>query len=233
MNIENKVPFLIVMLTYNDMTVKNAYEIFEKCKKSRALYWGFKDDGLSPNEMKKLFSYMKQCGKITVLEAVSYNEKDSLRGAKLAVDCGCDILMGTVYYESVNDICKKNGIKYMPFVGDVKGRPSQLSGSAEKMIEHANELMTKGVFGFDLLAYRYDNDSFSLIEKFVRGVPAPVCVAGSINSFERIDEVMQTSAWAFTIGGAFFDNCFGDDFCSQVDRVCEYIESKAEDAVKC
>ena len=39
------IPKLIVMLTYNDMTVKNAYEIFGRCKDSKALYWGFKEEG--------------------------------------------------------------------------------------------------------------------------------------------------------------------------------------------
>ena len=34
-------PTLTVMLTYNDMTVCNAHEIFEKCKNSSAEYWGF------------------------------------------------------------------------------------------------------------------------------------------------------------------------------------------------
>ena len=35
---------LIVMLTHNDKTVKNAYEIFEKCKDSKAEYFGFKEE---------------------------------------------------------------------------------------------------------------------------------------------------------------------------------------------
>lgn len=33
-------PLLIVMLTYNDLTVENAYEIFDKYKDSKAEYWG-------------------------------------------------------------------------------------------------------------------------------------------------------------------------------------------------
>ena len=48
-------PELIVMLTYNDVTVSNAYEIFEQCRNTKAVYWGFKEEGLSSEQMKKLY----------------------------------------------------------------------------------------------------------------------------------------------------------------------------------
>ena len=34
-------PYLIVMLTYNDMTVENAYEIFDLCKENNIKYMPF------------------------------------------------------------------------------------------------------------------------------------------------------------------------------------------------
>lgn len=55
-------PELIVMLTYEDLTVKNAIEIFEECKNSKAQYWGIKECPLPHEEMKMLFSRMKKCG---------------------------------------------------------------------------------------------------------------------------------------------------------------------------
>ena len=110
---------LIVMLTYNDLTVKNAYQIFEECKESKAKLWGFKDSGIPLSEMKELFLYMKKQGKTTFLEVVEYTEELGLLGAQMALECGCDILMGTVFFDSINDFCKKNGLKYMPFVGNV------------------------------------------------------------------------------------------------------------------
>ena len=76
---------LIVMLTHNDRTVENAYEIFEKCKYSKAKFWGFKEKPLSLNQMKKLYKYMKENGKTTFLEVVEYTEKEGLKGAKTAV----------------------------------------------------------------------------------------------------------------------------------------------------
>ena len=65
-------PQLIVMLTYNDKTVENAFDIFENCKDTRATYWGFKEQGLEHDRMKKLYKRMKECGKTTVMEVVAY-----------------------------------------------------------------------------------------------------------------------------------------------------------------
>ena len=102
---------LIVMLTHNDETVNNAHEIFEKCKNSDAKFWGFKEKSLPIEQMKNLYKYMKECGKTTFLEVVEYTEKEGLEGAKLALECGCDILMGTVFFDSINEFCKKNNLR--------------------------------------------------------------------------------------------------------------------------
>lgn len=215
---------LIVMLTHNDRTVKNAYDIFEKCKNSKAEYWGFKEEPLPLDEMKKLYSYMKRCGKKTFLEVVAYTEKEGLEGAKMAVECGCDILMGTIFSDKINDFCKRNNLRYMPFVGKITERPSILEGSIEEMIKEANEYLEKGVYGFDLLGYRYTGNAVELNKKFVEGVNAPVCIAGSVNSYKRLDELKDANPWAFTIGGAFFENKFGEDFTEQINNVCDYME---------
>lgn len=221
----NDNPKLIVMLTHNDRTVTNAYQIFEQCKNSKAEFWGFKEEGLPINQMKELYSYMKRCGKTTVLEIVAYTEEKCMEGAKMAVECGCDILMGTLFFDSVNEFCKENNLKYMPFVGQVSGRPSILEGTIEEMVDEANQYLKKGVYGFDLLGYRYTGDSEDLNIKFVSQVNAPVCIAGSINSYKRLDEVKNADSWAFTIGGAFFENKFNGTFNEQINKVCEHIIS--------
>lgn len=221
----NDNPRLIVMLTYNDRTVSDACHIFDQCKNSRAKYWGFKEEGLTLEQMKELFAFMKECGKTTFLEVVEYTEEKCLQGAKMAVECGCDILMGTMFFQSVNAFCKEHGLKYMPFVGKVTGRPSVLEGTVEEMIEEAQKCLTEGVFGFDLLAYRYTGDAVALYRKFISQVDAPVCLAGSVNSYKRLDEIKESDAWAFTIGSAFFDNAFDGTFGEQIDKVCTYIET--------
>ena len=49
---------------------------------------------------------MKKQGKSTFLEVVEYTEEQGLKGAEMALECGCDILMGTVYFDSINAFCK-------------------------------------------------------------------------------------------------------------------------------
>ena len=215
---------LIVMLTHNDETVNNAHEIFEKCKNSDAKFWGFKEKSLPIEQMKNLYKYMKECGKTTFLEVVEYTEKEGLEGAKIAVECGCDILMGTMFFDSINEFCKKNSLKYMPFVGKVTERPSILAGEIDEIIKEANEYLKKGVYGLDLLGYRYTGNAVELNEKFVLEVNAPVCIAGSVNGYERLDELKNINPWSFTIGSAFFENKFDGSFEEQINKVCEYVK---------
>ena len=217
-------PELIVMLTHNDLTVTNAYNIFDQCKNSKAKFWGFKEEPLPLPQMKELFAYMKSCGKTTFLEVVAYSEKECLDGAQKAVECKCDFLMGTTFFDSVNDFCKLNHIHYMPFVGKIYDRPSVLEGTLEDMIREAKEYITKGVYGIDLLGYRYTGDAVYLNQEFVANINVPVCIAGSINSYERLDEIKTIAPWTFTIGGAFFENKFEGTFKEQIDKVCDYIK---------
>ena len=213
-------PELIVMLTHNDLTVHNAYDIFDQCRNSRAKFWGFKEEPLPLEQMKKLFRYMKSCGKTTFLEVVAYSEKECMDGAKKAVECNCDFLLGTTFSDS---ICRLNHIKYMPFVGIITGRPSVLEGTVEDMIQEAETYIAKGVYGIDLLGYRYTGDATHLNREFVANVNAPVCIAGSVNSYERLTELKSIAPWAFTIGGAFFENKFDGTFQEQINKVREYV----------
>ena len=220
----NNTPQLIVMLTYNDMTVENAYEVFESCKDTDAMFFGMKEEPLPPEEMKKLYARMKECGKTTALEVVAYTEEECLRGAELGVQCGCDILMGTIFSDKVNDYCKAHNLKYMPFVGKVYDRPSVLDGTIDEMIAEAKSYIAKGAYGIDLLGYRYVGDAAELNRRLVKGLDAPVCIAGSVNSYERLDELKDAAPWAFTIGSAFFDKDFDEDICTAVAKVCDYMK---------
>jgi len=235
-------PELVVMLTHHDFTVSDAPAIFERCKESKARCWGMKEHPLPPQEMKRLFSQMKACGRTTFLEVVAYTEEEGLAGAELAAWCGCDVLMGTCFFDSINDYCHAHQLRYMPFVGKVTGRPSVLGGTIEGMVAEARQYVAKGAYGIDLLGYRYEGDALRMIHAFVHQVEAPVCLAGSIDSFQRLNEVKEVSPWAFTIGSAFFDNRFsvGADeaqcpvgenvttdpyarFCRQIDLVCDFM----------
>ena len=136
--------------------------------------------------MKHLYAYMKECGKTTFLEVVEYTEDAGLVGAEIAFECGCDILMGTRFFDSINQFCKEHQIKYMPFVGGLQGRPTVLTGQIEDIITEAQEYAAKGVYGINLLGYRYVGDANRLNAELVRNVSIPVCLAGSINSFRAV-----------------------------------------------
>ena len=91
---------------------------------------------------------------------------------------------------------------------------------------NTKEYISKGAYGIDLLGYRYTGAPSELNRSFVSEVDAPVCLAGSVNSYERLDEIIEVSPGSFIIGSAFFDNKFGNGFCEQINNVCEYIENK-------
>ena len=111
----------------------------------------------------------------------------------------------------------------MPFIGEVSGRPSVLSGDPRAIIDQANALLEREVDGFDLLGYRYTGDAAALNQAVVSQVDAPICIAGSVNTFARLDEVKKTAPWACTVGAGFVEHQFGDDYCDQIERVCHYL----------
>jgi len=205
------IPNLIPMLTHNDLTVKDAKEIFDSCADIPIQHWGFKDVGLPKNEMKALVRSMQKAGKTTFLEVVSLSEEECMRGAQLAVECKFDYLMGTVFYDSVFQYLQKNKINYFPFCGKVVSHPSILEGTLEEIVEDGYRLQMKGVQGIDLLAYRHKKDAEEIAIKLVQKLEIPVVVAGSIKNFERIDIVKMIQPWGFTIGSAFFEKKFVPD----------------------
>jgi len=208
MQTSNNKPELIVMLTYHDLTVTNALELFERLKDTAVTHWGFKDVGLPPEQMKPVVAAMKAAGKTTYLEVVSLSEAEGLSGAELAVELGFDVLMGTVFFPSINDYLKDKPVRYYPFPGRVHGHPSLLDGTIEEIVAHARWLEAQGAHGMDLLTYRYTGDAPRLLREVVKAASVPIVSAGSIASYERIGEVWQAGAWGFTIGSAFFESKF-------------------------
>ena len=219
-------PEFILMLTYHDSTVKDALNIFRECKEAPIAHWGFKDVGLPPEEMKALVKEMKAAGKTTYLEVVSLSEEEGLRGAQIAVDAGFDILMGTVFFDSILDHLIDKPIKYYPFPGHIYSHPSILDGTIEDIVSHARFLESKGVQGLDLLSYRYVGDAPLLLQEVVKATSIPIVSAGSIESYKRLAEVWQTGAWGFTIGSALFDKKFvpHGSFLDNALAVCDWLE---------
>jgi hypothetical protein len=223
-------PEFILMLTYNDCTVKDALNIFRECRDLPVSHWGFKDVGLPPDEMKALVNEMKNAGKTTYLEVVSLSEEEGLRGARLAVEAGFDILMGTVFFDSILDYLEDKPIKYYPFPGHVYSHPSILDGTLDEIVSHAQFLESKGVQGMDLLSYRYVGDAPALLEAVVKATNLPIVSAGSIESYNRIAEVWRAGAWGFTIGSALFDKKFVPHgaFQENARAVCDWLEKNSD-----
>lgn len=221
-------PELIVMLTHHDQTVPDALELFERLSAYPITHWGFKDVGLAPNEMQAVVTAMKAAGKITFLEVVSLSEEEGLRGARLSVDLGFDVLMGTVYFPSIREYLKDKPMRYYPFPGHVHSHPSILDGTIDEIVAHAGELEGYGAHGLDLLTYRYNGEASLLLKRVVESTHIPIVSAGSIASFERINEVWDAGAWGFTIGSAFFERKFvpNDSFEENVRAVCNWLEQQ-------
>ena len=219
-------PELIVMLTHHDQTVPNALELFERTRDYPIRHWGFKDVGLPPQQMQQIAQAMKDAGKTTYLEVVSLSEEEGLQGARLAVEAGFDVLMGTVYYPSIGAYLQDKSVRYYPFPGHVHSHPSILDGSIDDIVAHACKLASYGVHGLDLLTYRFNGEAPELLKRVVESTEVPVISAGSIASFDRINEVWKAGAWGFTIGSAFFDKQFlpHGSFEENVGAVCNWLE---------
>ncbi len=217
---------LIVMLTYNDVTVANASEVFKECKDLPVEHWGFKNVGLEKPKMKELVKQIKQEGKTTYLEVVTYTEPECLEAAKLAVECEFDYLMGTIYFESVAEVLKQSNTKYMPFCGKVWASPSILGDTVEDIVESAKTLEEKGVDGIDILAYRFKGDVEALLKHYFETIKVKTVVAGSVDTFERISYVKSQKSWGFTMGSALFNKKFVSDGTvrDNLKVVCDYLE---------
>ena len=228
METEHLKPELIVMLTHQDRTVQDALQLFERTQDYPITHWGFKDVGLSPKEMQRVVTAMKAAEKNTFLEVVSLSEEEGLNGARLAVDLGFDVLMGTVFFPSIGEYLKDKAIKYYPFPGHIHSHPSILDGTIEEIVAHACELESYGADGLDLLTYRYAGDAAHLLKKVVKATQVPIVSAGSIATFERITEVWDSGAWGFTIGSAFFEKQFVPDgsFEENVLAVCNWLQQQ-------
>jgi hypothetical protein len=228
MRSQNVKPELIVMLTHHDQTVPQALELFERTRDFPITHWGFKDVGLPPKEMQRIAEAMKNAGKTTFLEVVSLSEEEGLQGARLAVEVGFDVLMGTVFYPSIADYLRDKSVRYYPFPGHVHSHPSILDGTIDDIVAHACALEGHGVHGLDLLTYRYDGEASRLLKQVVKSTKIPVISAGSIATFERINEVWDSGAWGFTIGSAFFEKKFVPDgsFEQNVLAVCNWLKDQ-------
>ncbi|MHA1843114.1 MAG: hypothetical protein ACTSWE_02445 [Promethearchaeota archaeon] len=202
----------IFMLTYNDVTKKDAIEIYEGIRDISDLkFIGFKNIGLEMEQYEKLVAMMKEDGKTIFLEVVSDSEEASIKSAEVGLKLGVDYLIGTMkqYIDPTLKIIRGKPIKFMPYIGDVIGHPCILTGTIESIQEDAINIEKKGVDGINLLAYRHETVNVEkLIKKVMEVMKTKLIVAGSISTPHQVKKMQELDVWAFTIGSAIFDKKF-------------------------
>ena len=213
-------PEFIFMLTRNDVTVEDAFEVYDEVRNAGLRYIGFKDVGLPFDRLKALTEIMHEGGQEVMLEVVSEEKKDELRSAQAALDLGVDYLLGGTHAEEVTQMLSGTNIRYCPFPGRVVSHPSLLRGSIEEIAQSAGRLAAAdGVRGLDLLAYRYDGDVERLVRAVVESVKVPVIAAGSVDTEEKIRTLADAGVWGFTVGSAIFEGKFAYNGASTREQV--------------
>jgi imidazole glycerol phosphate synthase subunit HisF len=115
----------------------------------------------------------------------------------------------------------------------VVGHPSVLAGTPDSIVASAQALAAiDGVWGLDLLAYRFAGDADALMREAVAAVDVPVIVAGSVADTDRIATIAAAGAWGFTVGSAAFEGRFvpGAPLLAQLHAVIEATEASAHPA---
>ena len=196
------------MLTRDDCTIADAREVYASVAGIGVTHVGCKDIGLPREELGALLDDIRSHGHTSYLEVVSETEEATLRSARVAAEIRPDCLIGGTLIEPVQAIIAGTGIRFFPYVGRVIGHPCLLRGEIEEIVEDARRAEELGVYGINLLAYRYDRDVEALVEAVVTAVSLPVIAAGSVDSVQRIQALTDRGVWAFTIGTAALDGEF-------------------------
>ncbi|WP_038491041.1 nitronate monooxygenase [Janthinobacterium agaricidamnosum] len=201
----------ILMLTNNDVTVDNALSAYESMRDSQIRYVGFKDIGLPVPELKLLADRIRADGREVMLEVVATSDASEMESVQAALEIGVDYLLGGRHVDETLKLLRGSSVKYYPFAGRTKGHPTILEGTMEEIVEDAKRLASlPGVHGLDLLAYRFsgEGDPAFLTRRVVEAVDVPIIAAGSIDSAARVNAMIDTGAWGFTVGSAIFQGAF-------------------------
>ena len=195
----------IFMLTRDDVTLRDAREVYASISGTGVRHVGCKDVGLPTEELSALMDDIRANGHETWIEVVSETEEATLASARAAAEIRPDHLVGGTLIEPVQEILAGTGVKFWPYVGQIVGHPCLLRGSIEEIVADTRRAAELGVDGINLLAYRYDGDVEALVRAVVGATDLPVICAGSVDSLDRIRALEAAGAWAFTIGTAALD----------------------------
>lgn len=214
---------LITMLTWHDVTVPNAKEVFLSAADAPCRHWGFKIEGTTPESFADLAATMKEHGKEVYIEVLAMDEEGCIKAAEQCIAGGAQHMLGTPYYPSVQRMLDEAGITYSPF--PALDPDSRMRRPIPEVVDCAMGFERAGCDGFTISAYRYlGGEPEELLRALDAATEMPFRIAGSVNSYERLDFVKSLkNLTGFTIGGAFFENKFGSTFAENVTTVCEYL----------
>ncbi|WP_156524550.1 4-hydroxythreonine-4-phosphate dehydrogenase [Achromobacter ruhlandii] len=198
----------IFMLTRNDRTVADADAHLDTALACGVRHIGFKDIGQPPAVLRRLNATIRAAGARSYLEVVSQDRDSELASVRAARELEVDCLLGGTHAADALPLLAGSPIRYYPFPGRVHGHPSILGGTREEIARSAAQLAgLPGVHGLDLLAYRADVDVPALMAQ-VCAAGAPVIVAGSLDTPERIRAACRARLAGFTVGTAALDGRF-------------------------
>ena len=202
----------IFMLTRNDRTVVDCLEVLESIAPLGLKHIGFKDVGVPTKTLKALTTAIKEMGATSYLEVVSETPEACLNSARVGGELGIDCLLGGTAAVDILSILKGTQTLYYPFPGRPSGHPTKLGGTPADIEADCRKFLDAGCAGVDLLAYRAtDADPLELVKAARRGLGTNrLIVAGSIASRNRIRDIAEAGADAFTIGSAVLDGSYNN-----------------------
>lgn len=202
----------IFMLTRNDRTVVDCLEVLESVSGLGLKHIGFKDVGVPTKTLKALTTAIKDLGATSYLEVVSETPEACLNSARVGAELGIDCLLGGTAAVDILNILKGTRTLYYPFPGKPTGHPTKLGGTPSDIEADCRKFLDAGCAGVDLLAYRAtDADPLELVKAARRGLGTNrLIVAGSIASRNRIRDIAEAGADAFTIGSAVLDGSYNN-----------------------
>jgi hypothetical protein len=199
----------IFMLTRQDQTIEDCLEAMDMIAGLGLEHIGFKDVGVERPVLRELTRRIKETGAASYMEVVSTTPEDCLRSARAAVELGVDRLLGGTEVEATLAILEGSGIDYLPFPGRPEGHPTALGGTAEEVARDCRRFAALGCGGVDLLAFRAtEAEPLELVRAARGAMDGILVVAGSIDSPQRIRQLAEAGADAFTIGTAALEGAF-------------------------